>query len=168
MTTSLRMRTSTKEYRWVWPTMRQSRKLKPWKLIQEPSFHLSWNIISLKITSHSGKLSREKTLANFVYLGPFVKVFFTKRGEAIVSFITHANTVEHVHRLWVCLAQYPVCGESTKVFSSKSYISSIRESFNSPSEVSCYAVLYTRMCLQWWIQDFIKGSSGKSIRAWNF
>ena len=29
----------------------------------------------------------------------------------------------------MCLAQYPVCGESTKVFSTKSYISAIRESF---------------------------------------
>ena len=30
----------------------------------------------------SGKLSREKTFANFVNLGPFLKIFSTRRGVA--------------------------------------------------------------------------------------
>ena len=65
----------------------------------------------------------------FVDLGPFVKAFSTKRGVAVVDFITHAHTLQYVYLLWVCLAQYPVCSVSTKVVSAKCYISSIRESF---------------------------------------
>ena len=40
-------------------------------------------------------------------------------------------TVQNVHRLWVCLNRYPVCGKSAKVLFTKAHtsISSIRESF---------------------------------------
>ena len=82
----------------------------------------------------SGKLLREKTFANFVDLGAFMKVFSTKKGCEHQWFIVHTHTLLHYTACssivgQVCLSQYPVCGESTKVFSAKSYISSIRESF---------------------------------------
>ena len=40
-------------------------------------------------------------------------------------------------RLWVRLTQYPLCGESMKVFATKCYISSIQKSF-LPRKVSLY------------------------------
>ena len=64
----------------------------------------------LYIIPYSGKLSREKTFTNFANLVPFVKVISTKIGLSRFGL-------------------FPVCGESTKVFSAKYYISLIRESF---------------------------------------
>ena len=84
-----------------------------------------------------GKLLRENTFANFVDLGSSVKVSPRKKcvggmGTLCILYCT----VQHVHRLWVCLSRYPVCGDSTTVFFAKSHISAIRESFFS--KVSCY------------------------------
>ena len=78
---------------------------------------------------YGGKLLREKTFANFMDLGAFVKVFSTIKGHKDSRFIAHAHILLHYTRLLVCLSQYPVCVESTKVFFVQSYISLIHESF---------------------------------------
>lgn len=52
------------------------------------------------IVPYSRKLSGEKTFANFVNLGPFVKVFSTKRGVTTVGFITHVGVSSEISSPW--------------------------------------------------------------------
>ena len=101
------------------------------RLVGEPIQNLEKELEYIPINhtyySIAGNL-REKTFANFVDLGPSVKVFSTKKRRVLNGFLAY-YTIQHVHKLWVCLSRYPVGGESTKVIFVKSHISLIRESF---------------------------------------
>ena len=70
-----------------------SKKVQEIKKIQHEGFepgHSARYTLNLTNVPYSGKLSREKTSTNIVDLGPFVKVFSTKKGRVPCGFY-HAH-----------------------------------------------------------------------------